>query len=102
MLPGAELDNSLITAETPMPDWSPLCGSGLGLILPIQAMSSNQAEAPEAHAIEPNLNFSQDAIAHVNSREFEKLKSVCHQTWVSTLTNSPYSFQAQLDQCRRV
>ena len=85
-LPGAEPDNSLITAETPAPDWSgasPPRGSGLGLFLPIQAASSNQAEASEAHAIEPNLNFSQEAITRVNSREFEKLKSVRRRTWVS-------------------
>ena len=85
-LPGAEPDNSLITAETPVPDWSgasPPRGSGLGLFLPIQAASSNQAEASEAHAIEPNLNFSQEAITRVDSREFEKLKSVRRRTWVS-------------------
>jgi len=51
--------------------------------LPIQAASSNQAEASEAHAIEPNLNFSPAAIARVDSREFEKLKSVRRRTWVS-------------------
>jgi hypothetical protein len=55
----------------------------LGLFLPIQAASSNQAEASEAHAIEPNLNFSQEAITRVDSREFEKLKSVRRRTWVS-------------------
>jgi hypothetical protein len=85
-LPGAEPDNSLITAETSVSDWSgasPPRGSGLGLFLPIQAASSNQAEASEAHAIEPNLNFSPAAIARVDSREFEKLKSVRRRTWVS-------------------
>ena len=86
-LPGAEPDNSLITAETPVSDWSgasPPRGSGLGLFLPIQAASSNQAEeASEAHAIEPDLNFSPEAIARVDSREFEKLKSVRRRTWVS-------------------
>ena len=84
-LPGAEPDNSLITAESPVADWSgasPPRGSGLGLFLPIQAASSNQAEASEAHAIEPNLNFSQEAITRVDSREFEKLKSVRRRTWV--------------------
>jgi hypothetical protein len=84
-LPGAEPDNSLITAESPVSDWSgasPPRGSGLGLFLPIQAASSNQSEASEAHAIEPNLNFSREAIARVNSREFEKLKSVRRRTWV--------------------
>jgi hypothetical protein len=85
-LPGAEPDNSLITAEAPVSDWSgasPPRGSGLGLFLPIQAASSNQAEASEAHAIEPNLNFSPRAIARVDSHEFEKLKSVRRRTWVS-------------------
>jgi len=85
-LPGAEPDNSLITAEASVSDWSgasPPRGRGLGLFLPIQAASSNQAEASEAHAIEPNLNFSPVAIARVDSREFEKLKSVRRRTWVS-------------------
>jgi hypothetical protein len=43
MLPGAEQDNNLITAEPSMPDWSapsPPRGSGLGLFLSIQAASS--------------------------------------------------------------
>jgi hypothetical protein len=53
------------------------------LFLPIQAASSNQAEASEAHTIEPNLNFSPEAIARVDSCEFEKLKSVRRRTWVS-------------------
>ncbi|KAH9972915.1 hypothetical protein BJV74DRAFT_953885 [Russula compacta] len=85
-LPGAEPDNSLITAEGPVSDWpaaSPPRGSGLGLFLPIQAASSNQAETSETHAIEPNLNFSSTAIARVDAREFEKLKSVRRRTWVS-------------------
>jgi len=85
-LPGAEPDNSLITVETPVSDWtaaSPPRGSGLGLFLPIQAASSNQTEASETHAIEPNLNFSPEAIARVDAREFDKLKSVRRRTWVS-------------------
>jgi len=85
-LPGAEPDNSLITAETAVSDWSaasPPRRSGLGLFLPIQAASSNQPEASETHAIEPNLKFSTEAIARVDSREFEKLKSVRRRTWVS-------------------
>ena len=85
-LPGAEPDNSLITAEGPLSDWSaasPPRGSGLGLFLPIQAASSNQAETSETHAIEPNLNFSSTAIARVDAREFEKLKRVRRRTWVS-------------------
>lgn len=90
-LPGAEPDNSLIVSEPPVSEWSsaPLVvsprGSGLGLFLPIQAASSNQPEtSDEAHAIEPNLNFSPEAIARVNNAlEFEKLKSVRRRTWVS-------------------
>jgi hypothetical protein len=84
-LPGAEPDNALITAE-PVSDWSassPPRGSGLGLFLPIQAASSNQFQASEPHAIEPNLNFRSEAIARVDSQEFEKLKSVRRRTWVS-------------------
>ncbi|KAF8496866.1 hypothetical protein F5888DRAFT_370891 [Russula emetica] len=84
-LPGAEPDNTLITAEASVSDWSapsPPRG-GLGLFLPIQAASSNQLQASEPHAIEPNLNFSPEAIARVDSREFEKLKSVRRRTWVS-------------------
>jgi len=85
-LPGAEPDNTLITAEPSVSDWSapsPPRGSGLGLFLPIQAASSNQCEASESHAIEPNLNFSFEAIARVDAGEFEKLKSVRRRTWVS-------------------
>ncbi|KAH9961032.1 hypothetical protein BC827DRAFT_1204557 [Russula dissimulans] len=85
-LPGAEPDNSLIIAETPVSDWtaaSPPRGSGLGLFVPIQAASSNQTEASETHAIEPNLNFSLEAIARVDGREFDRLKSVRRRTWVS-------------------
>jgi hypothetical protein len=89
-LPGAEPDNSLIVSEPPVSEWSsaPLVvsprGSGLGLFLPIQAASSNQPEtSDEAHAIEPNLNFSPEAIARVEALEFEKLKSVRRRTWVS-------------------
>ena len=85
-LPGAEPDHTLITAEASVSDWSapsPPRGSGLGLFLPIQAASSNQFQASEPHAIEPNLNFSPQAIARVDSREFEKLKSVRRRTWVS-------------------
>ncbi|KAI9453732.1 hypothetical protein F5148DRAFT_1232186 [Russula earlei] len=78
--PGAEPDNSLITAEN-LP--SPPRGSGLGLFLPIQAASSNQPEASEMHAIEPNLHFSPEATSRVNTREFEMLKSVRRRTWVS-------------------
>jgi hypothetical protein len=37
----------------------------------------------EAHAVEPNLNFSPEAIARVDALEFEKLKSVRRRTWVS-------------------
>jgi len=51
--------------------------------LPIQAASSNQAETSETHAIEPNLNFSPEAIGRVDAFEFEKLKSVRRCTWVS-------------------
>jgi hypothetical protein len=51
--------------------------------LPIQAASSSHCEASESHAIEPNLNFSSEAIARVDAREFEKLKSVRRRTWVS-------------------
>jgi hypothetical protein len=50
--------------------------------LPIQAASSNQPETAEAHAVEPNLNFSSEAIARVDAIEFEKLKSVRRRTWV--------------------
>jgi hypothetical protein len=85
-LPGVEPDNSLITAEASVSDWSapsPPRGSGLGLFLPIQAASSNQFQASEPHAIEPNLNFSPEAITRVDSQEFEKLKSVRRRTWVS-------------------
>ena len=85
-LPGAEPDNTLITAEGSVSDWSapsPPRRSGLGLFLPIQAASSNQFQAPEPHAIEPNLNFSPEAIARVDSGEFENLKSVRRRTWVS-------------------
>lgn len=85
-LPGAEPDNTLITAEASVSDWSapsPPRGSGLGLFLPIQAASSSQFPASEPHAVEPNLNFSPEAIARVDSREFEKLKSVRRRTWVS-------------------
>jgi len=85
-LPGAEPDNSLITAETLVSDWtaaSPPRGSGLGLFLPIQAASSNQTETSETHAIEPNLTFSPEAIARVDACEFDKLKSVRRRTWVS-------------------
>ena len=85
-LPGAEPDNTLITAEPSVSDWSapsPPRGSGLGLFLPIQAASSNHCEASESHAIEPNLNFSSESIARVNASEFEKLKSVRRRTWVS-------------------
>ena len=88
-LPGAEPDNSLIVSEPPVSEWtsSPVVsprGSGLGLFLPIQAPSSNQLEmSDEAHAIEPNLNFSPEAIARVDALEFEKLKSVRRRTWVS-------------------
>jgi hypothetical protein len=85
-LPGAEPDNTLITTEASASDWSapsPPRGGGLGLFLPIQAASSNQCEASEPHAIEPNLNFSPEAIARVDTREFEKLKSVRRRTWVS-------------------
>jgi hypothetical protein len=85
-LPGAEPDNALITAEAAVSDWSapsPPRGTGLGLFLPIQAASSNQFQASEPHAIEPNLNFSSEAIARVDSCEFEKLKSVRRRTWVS-------------------
>jgi len=85
-LPGAEPDNSLIVSEPPVSEWSaPLSprGSGLGLFLPIQAASSNQPETIEAHAVEPNLDFSTEAIARVDSLEFEKLKSVRRRTWVS-------------------
>ncbi len=85
-LPGAEPDNTLITAETSVSDWSapsPPRGSGLGLFLPIQAASSKECQASEPHAIEPNLNFSPEAIARVDTREFEKLKSVRRRTWVS-------------------
>ena len=84
--PGADPDDTLITAEASVDDWSapsPPRGSGLGLFLPIQAVSSNQLQASESHAIEPNLNFSREAIARVDSREFEKLKSVRRRTWVS-------------------
>ena len=87
-LPGAEPDNSLIVSEPPVSEWasSPVVsprGSGLGLFLPIQAASSNQLEtSDEAHAIEPNLNFSSEAIARVDALEFEKLKSVRRRTWV--------------------
>ncbi|KAH9992827.1 hypothetical protein BJV77DRAFT_1001288 [Russula vinacea] len=55
-LPGAEPDNTLITAEPSVTD------CGLGLFVPIQAASSN-----ESHAIEPNLNFSLEAIALLKS-----------------------------------
>jgi hypothetical protein len=85
-LPGAEPDNTLITAEDSVSNWSapsPPRGSGLGLFLPIQAASSNQIQASDPHAIEPNLNFSPGATARVDSREFEKLKSVRRRTWVS-------------------
>ncbi|KAI0294292.1 hypothetical protein B0F90DRAFT_1758040 [Multifurca ochricompacta] len=85
-LPGAEPDNSLIVSETPVSEWSapsPPRGSGLGLFLPIQAASSNHAEASETHAIEPNLCFSPEAIARVDALEFEKLKSARRRTWVS-------------------
>ncbi|KAI0261743.1 hypothetical protein BC834DRAFT_426501 [Gloeopeniophorella convolvens] len=86
-LPGAEPDNSLIVADNVAPEWSsvrsPPRGSGLGLFLPIQAASSSQSEAPDAPAIEPNLNFSPEAVARVNASEFEKLKSVRRRTWVS-------------------
>ena len=85
-LPGAEPDDTLITAEASVSDWStpsPPRGSGLGLFLPIQAASSSQFQASEPHAIEPNLNFSSEAIARVDSREFGKLKSVRRRTWVS-------------------
>ena len=85
-LPGAEPDDNLITAEPAVSDWSapsPPRGSGLGLFLPIQAASSSHCEASESHAIEPNLNFSSEAIARVDAREFEKLKSVRRRTWVS-------------------
>ena len=80
-LPGAEPDNTLITAEPSVTDWSapsPPRGSGLGLFVPIQAASSN-----ESHAIEPNLNFSLEAIARVDAREFEVLKSMRRRIWVS-------------------
>ena len=82
-LPGAEPDNALITAEDSVSNWSapsPPRGSGLGLFLPIQAASSNQFQASDPHAIEPNLNFSPEATARVDSREFEKLKSVRRRT----------------------
>jgi hypothetical protein len=85
-LPGAEPDNTLITAEPSVADWSapsPPRGSGLGLFLPIQAASSNQCLASESHAIEPNLNFSPEAIARVDAREFEMLKSLRRRIWVS-------------------
>lgn len=85
-LPGAEPDNSLIVSEPPVSEWSAPSsprGSGLGLFLPIQAASSNQAETSETHAIEPNLNFSPEAIGRVDAFEFEKLKSVRRCTWVS-------------------
>ena len=82
-LPGATPDNTLITAVDSGSDWSSPRGSGLGLFLPIQAASSNQFQASEPHPIEPNLNFSPEAIARVDSREFEKLKSVRRRTWVS-------------------
>jgi len=65
-LPSAEPDNSFITAEPSVSDWSvpsPFHGSGLWLFLPIQAASSNQCQASESHEIEPNLNFSPEAIA---------------------------------------
>ncbi|KAH9069359.1 hypothetical protein EDB83DRAFT_2518494 [Lactarius deliciosus] len=85
-LPGAEPDNSLIVSEPPVSEWSAPSsprGSGLGLFLPIQAASSNQPETSETHAVEPNLNFSTEAIARVDAFEFEKLKSVRRRTWVS-------------------
>jgi hypothetical protein len=85
-LPGAEPDNTLIYAEPSVTDWSapsPPRGSGLGLFLPIQAASSNQCLASESHAIEPNLNFSREAIARVDAREFEVLKSMRRRIWVS-------------------
>ncbi|KAI9437061.1 hypothetical protein BJY52DRAFT_627670 [Lactarius psammicola] len=85
-LPGAEPDNSLIVSEPPVSEWSAPSsprGSGLGLFLPIQAASSNQPETSETHAVEPNLNFSPEAIARVDAFEFEKLKSVRRRTWVS-------------------
>ena len=86
-LPGAEPDNNLIVSESPVSEWSaasPPRGSGLGLFLPIQAASSNQPEtSEETHAIEPNLNFSREAISRVNILEFENLKSVRRRTWVS-------------------
>jgi hypothetical protein len=84
--PGVDPDDTLITAEASVSDWSapsPPRGGGLGLFLPIQAASSNQFQASEPHAIEPNLNFSPEAIARVDSGEFEKLKSVRRRTWVS-------------------
>ncbi|KAH8989999.1 hypothetical protein EDB86DRAFT_1822720 [Lactarius hatsudake] len=84
-LPGAEPDNSLIVSEPPVSEWSAPSsprGSGLGLFLPIQAASSNQPETSETHAVEPNLNFSTEAIARVDAFEFEKLKSVRRRTWV--------------------
>ena len=84
--PGADPDDTLISADASVSDWSapsPPRGSGLGLFLPIQAASSNQFQASEPHAIEPNLNFSPEAIARVDSHEFEKLKSVRRRTWVS-------------------
>jgi hypothetical protein len=72
--PGADPDDTHITAEASVSDWSapsPPRGSGLGLFLPIQAASSsNQFQASEPHAIESNLNFSPEAIARVDSREF--------------------------------
>ncbi|KAH9032870.1 hypothetical protein EDB85DRAFT_1163821 [Lactarius pseudohatsudake] len=85
-LPGAEPDNSLIVSEPPVSEWSAPSsprGSGLGLFLPIQAASSNQPETSETHTVEPNLNFSTEAIARVDAFEFEKLKSVRRRTWVS-------------------
>ena len=85
-LPGAEPDNSLIVSELPVTEWSAPPsprGSGLGLFLPIQAASSNQPDTSEAHTVEPNLNFSPEAIARVDGLEFEKLKSVRRRTWVS-------------------
>jgi hypothetical protein len=60
-LPTAEPDITLITAEAFALDWSALSpprGSGLGLFLLIQGVSSNQVQAFEPHAIESNLDPS--------------------------------------------
>jgi hypothetical protein len=73
----SDKDHRLITAEAPVSDWSGTSPpGGSRLFLP------TQTEASEAHTIEPS-KFLLEAVARIDSCEFEKLRSVHRRTWVS-------------------